>query len=181
MDPQPSKTVPQAAPRSAQVFATQSDDPHWLAIPPPPQTWPSGQDPHASVFPHPSPVGPQVAPRVWQVTGTQPDDELPLPPLPPFPPTKTGTLSHEARTASRMKSPSRPRMRRSQLIPHFYAPSGGIARAEGAPRRRRRLRSGSSIHVKAAIERTIAPIRKATTWRRRTPRASPPKPMTMNQ
>jgi hypothetical protein len=132
VDPQPSKTVPHAAPRSVQVFATQSDDPHWLAIPPPPQIWPSGQDPHESVFPHPSPVTPQVAPRLWQVTGTQPDDALPLPPLPPFPPTKTGTLSHEARTASNTESPTRQTTRRSQLIPHFYALPGGIASLAGA-------------------------------------------------
>ena len=58
--PQPSPAGPHWMPSWAQVLGVQVGAPHTLGVPPPPQVWPEGQMPQASVPPQPSPAGPQL-------------------------------------------------------------------------------------------------------------------------
>lgn len=78
MLPQPSSTVPQCAPRSAQVLGVQPQTPGAV---PPPQVCGDVQDPQSSVLPQPSCRVPHFWPCAAQVVGVQPQT-LSCPPPP---------------------------------------------------------------------------------------------------
>jgi hypothetical protein len=97
MPPQPSPWVPQLKPSAMQVVGVQ-DVPQTLAVPPPPQVMPMGQEPQSMMPPQPSLIFPQLP--AMQVTGVEQPLSTPLsgnmkvpvePPDPPAPPDELET------------------------------------------------------------------------------------------
>ncbi len=78
--PQPSETVPQAAPCCVQFCGVQ---PHALSAPPPPQVSGALQTPQSRTPSQPSETVPHVAPSLAQVVGVQGVVPQRLAPLPP--------------------------------------------------------------------------------------------------
>ena len=65
--PQPLDGLPHVSPSELQVLGVQ---PHWLAVPPPPQLCGEAQVPQLRVPPQPLPIVPQFAPAAAQVVQT---------------------------------------------------------------------------------------------------------------